>query len=99
MKTTDPLWRTVPRKTLVISLTGVFFIFSTMGFANDIIGMGRQPALRFVLAVLLNGGFAVCYAVTGSILRKQWWKAFFPIFAVQFMLMYLLGNLFPDVSQ
>ncbi len=96
MKTTNSLWRTVPRKTLVISLTGVFFIFTTIGFANDIIGMGRQPTLRFVLAVLLIGGFAVCYAVTGTILRKQWWKAFFPIFAVQLILMSLLGNLFPD---
>jgi serine phosphatase RsbU (regulator of sigma subunit) len=99
MKTTDVLWRTVPRKTIAISLTGVFFIFSTIGVANDIIGMGRQPILRFVLAVLIIAGFAVVYAVTGTILRKQWWKAFFPIFAVQFMLMGVLGNLFPDVSQ
>ena len=99
MKTTDPLWRTVPRKTIVISLTGVFFIFSTIGFANDIIGMGRQPILRFVLVVLLNGLFAVTYAVTGTVLRKQWWKAFVPVFAVQFALMSLLGNLFPDLPQ
>src|SRR5580704_8762255 len=49
MKTSDPLWRTVPRKTLVISLVGVFFIFGTIGFANDIIDMGRQPWLRFAV--------------------------------------------------
>ena len=99
MKTTNSLWRTVPRKTLVISLIGVFFIFSTIGFTNDIIGMGRQPTFRFVLVVLLNGLFAVSYAVTGTVLRKRWWKAFFPIFAVQFGLLSLLGNLFPDLSQ
>ncbi len=99
MKTTNPLWRTVPRKTTLIALTGVFFIFSTIGFANDIMGMGRLPTLRFVLSVLIVGGFAVCYAVTGTILRKQWWKAFFPIFAVQIVLMILLGYLLPDVSQ
>jgi hypothetical protein len=80
-------------------LIGVFFIFSTIGFANDIIGMGRQPTIRFVLFVLLNGLFCVSYAVTGIVLRKQWWKAFFPVFAVQLALMGLLGKLFPDLSQ
>lgn len=99
MKVTSSLWRTVPRKTIIISLIGVFFIFSTMGFANDIIGMGRQPTTRFVLVVLLDGLFAVSYAVTGTVLRKQWWKACFPIFAVQFAMLSLLGNLFPDLPQ
>ena len=99
MKVTSPLWRTVPRKTLVISLIGVFFIFSTIGFVDDIMSMGRQPVFRFVLAVLLNGLFAACYAVAGTVLRKQWWKAFFPIFVVQFSLLGLLGNLFPGLPQ
>ena len=99
MKTSNPLWRTVPRKTLVISLIGVFFIFSTIGFVNDIIDMGRQPRLRFALDALLVGGFAVAYAVTGTILRKRWWKAFFPIFAVQIILMNLLGRLLTDLPQ
>ena len=99
MKTSNPLWRTVPRKTLVISVIGVFFIFSTIGFANDIIDMGRQPRLRFVLDVLLIGGFAVAYAVTGTILRKRWWKAFFPLFAVEIILMNLLGHWLTDLPQ
>lgn len=99
MKTSNPMWRTVPRKTLVTALIGVFFIFSTIGFANDIIDMGRQPRLRFALDVLVIGGFAVAYAVTGTILRKRWWKAFFPIFAVQIMLMILLGHLLTDLPQ
>jgi quinol-cytochrome oxidoreductase complex cytochrome b subunit len=30
--------------------------------------------------------------------RKKWWKAFLPIFAVQFVLMNLLGTLIPDLN-
>jgi hypothetical protein len=83
---------TVPRKTLIISLIGVFFTFSTIGFANDIIEMGRQPTLRFGLAILLTGLFSVSYAVTGTILRKNWWKAALPIFATQFFVMGCWAN-------
>lgn len=89
--------RTVPRKTLVISVVGVFFIFSTIGFANDIMDLGRQTPLRFVLNVLIIDGFAVIYAVTGTILRKQWWKAFFPIFVAEIILLIWLGHSLPDV--
>jgi len=99
MKTTRPFWRSFPRKSLIAFLLGVFFIFSTTGFANDIVNMGRQPTFRFVLAVLLSGVFAMSYAVSGFVLRKQFWKAFFPIFAVQFVLMILLGKLFPNLPQ
>jgi hypothetical protein len=79
MKTTKSIWNTVPRKTLIISLIGVFFTFSTIMFANDIIQMGRQPTLRFALAILLTGLFSVWYAVIGTIPRKNWWKAALPI--------------------
>jgi hypothetical protein len=97
MKTTKSIWSTAPRKTLIISLIGVFFTFSTIGFANDIIQMGRQPTLRFGLGILLTGLFSVWYAVTGTILRKNWWKAALPIFATQFFVMGLLGNWLPDL--
>jgi hypothetical protein len=70
-----------------------------MGFVNDIIHMGRQPMLPFVLGVLLSGVFATFYAATGIVLRRQFWKAFLPLFALQFALMGLLGNLFPDLPQ
>lgn len=66
MKTSKSIWGTVPRKTLIISLIGVFFTFSTIGFANDIIEMGRQPTLRFGLAISLTGLFSVWYAVYGN---------------------------------
>lgn len=47
MKRPQSFLRTVPRKTLAISLVGAFFIFSTIGFANDIMDLGRQTPLRF----------------------------------------------------
>jgi hypothetical protein len=99
MKRAKSVWSAIPRKSLAVFLAGVFFIFSTIGFANDIIEMGRQPALRFGLTVLLAGVFATSYAVTGFVLRNQFWKASLPIFAVQFVLMDRLGHWFPDLPQ
>jgi len=92
-------WRTTPRKSVVVFLLAVFFVFATFGFANDIIDMGRQPPLRFAVAVVLSGLFAVCYAFTGVTLRGQFWKAFLPLFALQFVLMGLLTNWLPDAPQ
>jgi hypothetical protein len=92
-------WRTTPRKSVVVFLLAVFFVFATFGFANDIIDMGRQPPLRFAVAVVLSGLFAVSYAFTGVTLRGQFWKAFLPLFALQFVLMGLLANWLPDAPQ
>ena len=96
---TSSRWKTTPRKTFIVFLFAVFFIFTTIAFANDIMGMGRQPAFRFALSVLLSGAFAVSYAATGIALGKQFWKAFLPLFALQFALMYVLGIWFPDAPQ
>jgi hypothetical protein len=52
-------WQTTPRKSAVIFLFAVFFIFTTFAFANDIMEMGREPALRYGVSVLLSGLFAV----------------------------------------
>jgi hypothetical protein len=92
-------WRTTPRKSVVVFLLAVFFVFATFGFATDVTDMGRQPPLRFAMAVVLSGLFAVSYAVTGVSLRGQFWKAFLPLFALQFVLMGLLANWFPDAPQ
>jgi hypothetical protein len=92
-------WKTIPRRSLVGFLLGVFFIFSTMGLTTDIMEMGRQPTLRFVLGVLLSGLFAMFYAFTGFALRKHFWKAFFPALAVHWALMYTLARLLPDLPQ
>jgi hypothetical protein len=82
MSKAKSFWKTFPRKSLLVFLLGVFYIFSTVGLAGDIGEMGRQPALRFVLSILLSGIFPVFYAVGGFALRKRFWKAFLPLFAV-----------------
>jgi sigma-B regulation protein RsbU (phosphoserine phosphatase) len=51
------------------------------------------------LAILLTGLFCVAYAVAGTILRKNWWRAGLPIFIAQFVVMNALGNLFPGLPE
>ena len=92
-------WKTVPRKSLAGFLLGVFLLFSTIGIASDIAEMGRQPMLRFVVSVLLSGIFPVFYAFTGFALRRQFWKGVLPLFAVHFVLMYVLANWLPSPPQ
>ena len=94
----DP-WREVPRKSIVIVLLAVFLLFTTIGFANDIMSLGREPLVRFALGTLLCGSFAVVYAVVGVSLRQNWWKAVLPIIVVQIVAMSFLGNRFPDLPQ
>jgi len=94
----DP-WRETPRKSIVIVLVSVFLFFTTIGFANDIMSLGRQPLVRFVGGTLLSGAFAVLYAISGIALRRNWWKGALLIFAVQFLTMALLGHWFPDSPQ
>jgi hypothetical protein len=91
-------WRDTPRRSIIVFLVAVFFTFATIGFANDIIDMGRQPSIRFALAVVLTGFFAVIYAVSGISLRGQFWKAFVPLFTLQFVVMGLLSHWFPDTA-
>jgi hypothetical protein len=95
----DSPWRNTPRKSVVIFLFAVFFTFATFGFASDIIGMGRQPLPRFVVSVMLSGFFAVAFATTGITLRGRFWKAFLPLFALQFVVMGLIGNWLPDAPK
>lgn len=94
----DP-WRETPRKFIVIVLVSVFLFFTTIGFANDIISMGREQTARYVLGVIVPGLFAVAYAVGGISLRKRWWMAVAPIFAVEFVVMGLVATRFPDLPQ
>ena len=99
MDSPNSMWRTTPLKTRITFLLAVFFIFAGIGFANDIINMGRQPLLRFALSVLIISVFAVLYAATGVILRRRFWKAFVPLCALQFLSMGLLARAFPDAFQ
>ena len=89
-------WQTVPRRTTMVFLLAVFFIFTTVGFANDILDMGGQPPFRYAVAVILTGLFAVMYAWTGVTLQRRFWKAFVPLFALQFVIMGLMNNWLPD---
>ena len=88
-------WQNAPRRRIV-AFVAVFFIFSTIGFANDIIDLGRQPLLRFGISVVLSGLFSVAYASTGITLRGRFWKAFLPLFASQFVIMGLINRWMPD---
>src|ERR1700732_3469852 len=99
MGTSRPFLRSIPRKSLAIFLLGVFCIFSTFGIASDILEIGREPVLRYVLGVLLAGSFSIIYALCGFILRKDFWKAFLPIFAVHFALMNVLGRALPTAPR
>jgi Stage II sporulation protein E (SpoIIE) len=92
-------WKTFPRRSFFLFLLGVFFIFSTVAFVNDIGELGREPALRMALSILLYGTFPVLYAATGFVLRKDFWKAFVPLFVVHFFLMNVLVRLFPASPQ
>src|SRR6267143_6693271 len=57
--------------------------------------MGREPVLHYILGVVLAGSFSIVYALCGFILRKDFWKAVLPIFAVHFALMNVLGRVLP----
>lgn len=93
MNPVDSFWRTLPRRSVVVFLLGIFFVFATIGSAVDIIQMGRQPLPRFVLTVSLFGGFAVLYGVVVLVLRGKFLKALFPLILIE---MVLLGWLIPD---
>jgi len=92
-------WGNTPKRSVIVFLVAVFFTFATIGFANDMINMGRQPPVRFALGVALSGFFAVTYALTGIYLRKKFWKAFLPLFALQFFVMGLVSNWFPNAPR
>jgi Stage II sporulation protein E (SpoIIE) len=96
MQSFDP-WLETPRRSIVIGLLSVFLFFTTIGFANDIIAMGRLPSVRYWLGTIICGLFAVFYAVGGVSLRGKWWKAAVPICVVQVAVMALLGRWFPDM--
>jgi hypothetical protein len=92
-------WKTLPPSSFLLFLLGVFFLFSTIACASDLAEMGRQSALRLALSILISGLFAVSYAVAGFALRRQFWKAFLPLFAVHFTLMNVLPRLLPASPQ
>lgn len=92
-------WRTTPVRARIIFLLAVFFVFASFGFAGDVLDMGNEPTVRFVLSVLVFGGFAVCYAAGGVVLRNQFWKLLIPLLALQVLCNASLGKAFPDAPR
>ena len=97
MRLVNAYWQRFPQKSMLLFLLGVFFIFSTTGIANDIMSLGRQTTLHYVLGILLGGLGATGYAIAGFVLRKKFWKAFFPILIVQTALNNLLPRAMPNL--
>jgi hypothetical protein len=92
-------WKTLSRRSFFLFLLGVFFVFSAVGFASDVADLGRTPKLRFVLSILISGIFPVFYAFGGFALRKHFWKAFVPVFAIHFYIMSVLSVSLPSPRQ
>ncbi len=90
MNPTPRYWKNVPAHSLVVGLLGVFLLFSTIGFAVDVIKLGRQPLSLLAFSVISYGVFAILYAVAGTVLREKWWKGVLPIFVAQNIVMNLL---------
>ena len=96
---TRSLWRSVPKRSLIIFLSAVFFTFAVIGIIGDVSGMGYQSPIHYIGAVLIAGPFAVLYAYGGIALRGKFWKLCIPLFIVQFAIMAVLSNLFPDTKR
>jgi sigma-B regulation protein RsbU (phosphoserine phosphatase) len=90
------LWQSTPRRSAVIFLFAVFFVFTSFGFVGDIANLGSQSPLRFAVSVLLTGLFAVGYAVAGIALRRKSWLVIVPLFVIQFAVMSLVARWLPD---
>ena len=92
-------WQDTSRRSIAILLLSIFSLFTTIGFANDIMGLGRERTIRFVLGVMFSGVFPIFYAVAGVSLRRRWWMAVPPIFVVQFVVMGVIAHSFPDLPK
>lgn len=97
--TASSVLQNTPRTTVFIFLLAVFFVFTALGVASDIIDTGRQPPFRFGVGILLSGLFAVGYAYAGITLRSRFWKFFIPVFIVHIFGMGLLARHYPDLPQ
>jgi len=99
MDTNNAYWRSIPRRSLILFLLGVFLLFSAIGFTTDISEMGRQTTLRFVLNILISGIFPVFYALVGFRLRNRWYRGILPLFVLHFVGINAVANLIPDLPQ
>lgn len=89
---------TVPKKAMLVFLTGVFVLFSMIPLAGDISEMGREPAPRFALSVVVICTFAVGYAAAGFLLRGKSWRVMAPMVVVEFLIFNLLVRRWPSLA-
>lgn len=87
--------KTFPTLSYVQFMAGVFLLFAVIGLAIDVVGMGRQSNLSFILITLIIALFADVYSIVGFALRKTWWKVNVPLIAVEIALLTVIGNLIP----
>ena len=99
MPTANYYWKSVPALPRTVLLLGVFFIFSTIGSAIDVAGMGLQSTTRYLVSVLLFGLFAMVYASSGILLRAKSVKVIFIIVPVQMVVLGLILRFAPTPQQ
>jgi len=49
--------------------------------------MGLESRTRYLVSVVLLGLFAIVYAISGTVLRRNSWKVIFPVMLVQMFFM------------
>ncbi|HXZ29058.1 MAG TPA: SpoIIE family protein phosphatase, partial [Terriglobales bacterium] len=86
-----------PLRSRFLFLLGVALLFSIIGFVNNIMNLGRDPALRVVLSAVACGVFGSLYAVAGFSLRDRVrvGLAMVPIFVVQTLVMGKIAQYLP----
>lgn len=92
-------WKTIPRKSAVIFLCGVFCLFCAIGLVGDVTDAGHEQLARLLATTLLSGILAILYAVSGITLRRQFWKGSVPIFVFQAIVFAWLGRSLPDLPR
>ncbi len=97
MKVEKGFLSTVPRKSLLTFLLGVFLLFGTVGLASDMADIGRQPIVTLVITILAISTFTVGYAIAGFLLLRQSWKVIVPLFLVQLVVMNILYRSLPSL--
>lgn len=89
-------WRTTPHLSVFL-LSAVFCVFAVIGFANDILQMGREQPMGLAIGVVGTGLFAVAYAFSGISLRNKFWFAFFPLLVLQLAMFTVASRYFPNL--
>lgn len=67
-------WRTVPPGSRALILGAIFLLFSTIGFLNDVVSLGRPPFAHVLATAAFSGTLAIAYAVAG-IVAPRWLPA------------------------